>query len=315
MASRSSLALGLAVATTVMACLGAGTYLAYRSNQPNQSKRAAITREVPVIPAARANKPAEAQKGNRTLPRESATSKGSRVQEVLGSEGAKSVTPPPASPASTATIPTTPVSEPPVTTPVPTVAAIEPPPPVTEPARPKFEEVTVKADAVIGIRLDQTVPSETAKVEDRVTGRISRDVTVDGRTVLPVGTRVEGVVAFVERGGKMRERARIGLKFTTLILADGLRVPIQTDTIPREGDSPSKEAGAKIGAGAVAGAILGAVIGGKKGAAIGVAAGAGGGTAAVAAGGRNEAVFESGALVTARLTAPLTITIEKDSIR
>jgi hypothetical protein len=183
---------------------------------------------------------------------------------------------------------------------------------VPEPVKPKFEEVTVKTDSVVGIRIDQTISSETARVEDRVTARITRDVTVDGRTVLPVGTRLEGVVAVVERGGKVRERARVGLKFSMLILTDGLRVPVQTDTIFREGQSPTVEAGSKIGAGAVAGAILGAVVGGKKGAAIGTAAGAAGGTAAVMTGGRNAAIFENGAPLTVRLSAPLTITIERD---
>jgi hypothetical protein len=177
------------------------------------------------------------------------------------------------------------------------------------PLAPAYDEYTVPGAAVIGIRLDTSISSETARVEDRVTARVTRDVTVDNRTVIPAGARLTGTVTLVERGGKMRDRARIGVRFDTLTLSDRERVPIQTETIFRDGESPSNEASSKIGASAVIGTILGAVVGGKKGAAIGAAAGAGGGTAAVMAGGRNEAAIPAGALLTVRLTSPIAIQV------
>ena len=180
------------------------------------------------------------------------------------------------------------------------------------PPKPRVEELVIQKDEVLGIKIDQSISSETANVEDRVSARLSRDVTVDGRTAIPAGTKLEGVVVSVERGGKMRGRANLGLQFSTLILADGLRVPIETGVIFREGAAPGPEATAKIGASAVVGAVLGAVVGGKKGAAIGSGAGAAGGTAVVMAGGRNEAVFASGAPLTLRLVAPVTIVIPRE---
>jgi hypothetical protein len=60
----------------------------------------------------------------------------------------------------------------------------------------------------------------------------------------------------VERGGKVRDKARLGIRFTSVVLADGTRVPVETDTIFREGDSPTGESAAKIGGGAIGGAIL-----------------------------------------------------------
>jgi hypothetical protein len=109
----------------------------------------------------------------------------------------------------------------------------------------------------------------------------------------------------------MKERARLGVRFHTLVLADGTRSTLDTETLIREGAPPSRESAAKIGGGAIGGAILGAILGGGKGAVIGGTAGAGAGTAAVMAGGRNAAELREGSTVTVRLTTPATVTVER----
>ena len=184
-------------------------------------------------------------------------------------------------------------------------------PNVPEPQAPSFDELTVAADSVIGLQTETTLSSERARVEDRVEARVVRDVRVGGRVAIPAGARALGSVVVVERGGKMRDRARLGIRFHTLALADGTRLPITTETIYRYGDAPGNSSAKKIGGGAVAGAILGAIIGGGKGAAIGATTGAAGGSAAVMASDRSEAVFPSGAEVTARILAPVTVTVDR----
>jgi hypothetical protein len=164
---------------------------------------------------------------------------------------------------------------------------------------------------VVGLQIENNVTSETARIEDRVDARVTRDVRAGGLVAIPAGTRVQGSVTMVERGGKVKERARLGVRFHTLVMADGTRVPIQTETILREGESPAGESAAKIGGAAVGGAIIGAILGGGKGAAIGGSVGAAGGTTAVMAGGRNPATLNAGSTVTARLSAPATVTVEK----
>ena len=196
------------------------------------------------------------------------------------------------------------------------VAQAEPPAPVELPRAPEpparvFDEVVVSADSVIGLQLDSTISSEQARVEDRVEARVVRDVRADGELAIPAGARALGSVTFVERGGKFKERARLGVRFHTLVLADGTRLPVSTEAITRFGDAPSNSSAAKIGGGAVAGAILGAIVGGAKGAAIGASSGAGAGTAVVMAGDRSAATFQAGAEVTARILSPVTVTIEK----
>lgn len=200
--------------------------------------------------------------------------------------------------------PTLPSSPPPPVASVSTIAS-----PVPEVPAPR--EVTVPRDAVIGIRLESTVSSETAAVEDRVRAEVTRDVRVDDEVVIPAGAQLEGTVTLVERGGRFKDRARIGVQFTTLVIDDA-RLPIRTEAIYRDGEAPTKEATSKIGASAVVGTILGAVIGGKKGAAIGGTAGAAGGTAAVMASGRNDASIAKGAALTVRLTESVSLGVTRE---
>ena len=188
-------------------------------------------------------------------------------------------------------------------------AVQEPSHPIDPPQR-TFEELVVSADSVIGLQTENRVSSETARVEDRVEARVTRDVKVGDRVAIPAGARALGSVMQVERGGKFKDRARLGIRFHTLVLADGTRIPIATETITREGDAPGASSPAKVGGAAVGGAILGAILGGSKGMAIGAAAGAGAGAAAVAAGDRNAATLAAGTAMTVRIIQPITVTTD-----
>jgi hypothetical protein len=187
------------------------------------------------------------------------------------------------------------------------------PQPVTDaaPPAPEFEELVVAADSVLGLQIETSTTSDRAEVEDEVVARVTRDVRVGDRVAIPAGAKAHGEVTLVERGGKLRERARLGVRFTSVVLGDGTRIPLATNVVYREGDAPSRESAAKIGGGAVGGAIIGGILGGAKGAAIGGSLGAGAGTAATLAGGRNPATLPSGTPVTVRLAEPLTVTVER----
>jgi hypothetical protein len=175
-----------------------------------------------------------------------------------------------------------------------------------------LDEVVIGRHSVIGIRLESPISSATARLEDHIAGRVTRDVIVDGRIAIPSGSLVDGVVTMVERGGRFRERARVGIRFTSVTVAEDMRVPIETETIFREGDPPGGEATSKVGSGAVIGAIIGAVLGGKRGAAVGAGAGAAGGTAVVMTSDANPATIPSGTTLTVRLSAPATVLIQHD---
>lgn len=213
--------------------------------------------------------------------------------------------------------PAAPVERPQERVPAPSLPAVDPTPdtraadaPPTPP-EPQFEELVVPASSVIGLRVETPLSSERSHVEDRVDARVTRDVLAGGRVAIPAGARVIGAVSEVDRGGKMKNAARLGVRFHTLVLANGQEVPLRTEAVFREGESPGNESARKIGGAAIGGAILGAIIGGGKGAAIGGAAGAGAGSAAVMAGDRNAATLPAGTVVNVRLSGPATIEVEK----
>ena len=212
----------------------------------------------------------------------------------------------------------TPIAQPQVEPQAPPVQAA----PVPEPAKPaesqpepprvpQFEEVILPSSSVIGLQLETSLSSERSRLEDRVEARVSRDVMAAGRVAIPAGARVIGSVIEIDKGGKVKAPARIGIRFHTLVLADGSEATLSTKPIYRDGESPSANSAKKIGGGAVAGMILGGILGGGKGAAIGGATGAAGGTAAVMSGDRAAVNIPSGSFVTATLASPATITVER----
>lgn len=321
------LAFGLLVVTCVAAA-GSGAYLATRQNQAAVSappvsmqtlpgapatvtETEAIVEEAPkvvvdtVAPSAKAASPRSAptrapQRRSSASTARPAPERSSRTEER----------PAPAQDTTTSQNVPSPTLEPAPqlveVQPVFGPAAVESRPPV-----PSFEDLTVEADSVLGLQVDTAVTTERAKVEDKVNARVTRDVKVGNEIAIPAGSRVEGSVTLVDQGGKVKERARLGIRFHTLVLADGTRVPISTEALYREGPSPAGESTAKIGGAAVGGAILGAIMGGSKGATIGGAVGAAGGTAAVMASDRNPATLAAGSTVTVRVLSPVTVTVEK----
>lgn len=109
----------------------------------------------------------------------------------------------------------------------------------------------------------------------------------------------------------MKERAKIGIRFDTLILPDTTRLSINTEMVYREGPSPANQSSAKIGGAAIGGAIIGAILGGGRGAAIGTGLGAAGGTAAAMNGDRMPVVLPAGTTMSVRTLAPIDMTIER----
>ena len=167
-------------------------------------------------------------------------------------------------------------------------------------------EITIPAGAVLRLRLASPVSSVSSRVEDPVHATVQRAVVVNGVTVVPAGASVSGYVTEARRSGRVKGRARVGVRFTTLHVG-GSNYRIRTASVTRTAPATKKTDAEKIAIGAGAGAIVGAIADGKKGAAIGSAIGGGGATGVVLATRGKEVALPRGTVVTTRLAGPVRV--------
>jgi hypothetical protein len=187
-------------------------------------------------------------------------------------------------------------------------SAVEAPADPAPPTAPAYRQVTIPAGTTLRLDLQTAVASDRSRVEDAVLASLRQPVTIDGQPVLPVGTELAGVVTDVDRSGRVKGRAHIAYRFSSL-RHDDERYDITTATISHQAEATKGEDAKKIAIGAGAGAALGAILGGGDGAAKGAAIGGAAGTGAVLAARGKEVRLGPGAKVTTRLTAPLTIRV------
>src|SRR6185295_16670069 len=169
-------------------------------------------------------------------------------------------------------------------------------------------ETTLPAGTLLRVRLDNSVGSDISRVEDSVRARLVNPIVIEGRTLVPAGSAVTGSVTQATRSGKVKGRARLGMRFHTLTPAgDSQRYRINTQTWARTAPATKKKDAATIALPAAGGAIVGGLIGGKKGAGIGAAAAGGTGTAVVLSTRGKEVRLGRGAVLLLRLSDPLTV--------
>jgi hypothetical protein len=174
--------------------------------------------------------------------------------------------------------------------------------------RPAYREVTIPAGTSLPLTLTSSIASDTSVVEDVVSAELTRAITMDGRDVLPAGSRLTGHVTEVDDSGRVKGRAMIAFRFTSL-RAGSTQHDVQTEALSHLAPATKGEDATKIGIGAGAGAVIGGLLGGKDGAAKGAAIGGGAGTGVVLATKGKEVRLGPGADATTQLTAPLTVRV------
>lgn len=166
--------------------------------------------------------------------------------------------------------------------------------------------VTLPDNTVLDVTLNTALASDTSRVEQTVNGTIASAVEVDGITVIPAGSSVRGHVTNVDDSDKVKGRAELGFRFTTLTVGS-TTYDIDSKPLSYVAEGTKKDDAVKIGVGAGVGSVIGAITGGKKGAAIGAAVGAGAGTGVVLATDGKEIRLAEGRKLKVSLTNPLTI--------
>ena len=166
--------------------------------------------------------------------------------------------------------------------------------------------MTVGQGVVLQLRTVGPVASKRAKEGEVVDFTVIQDVAANGVLAIPRGATVHGVVTEVKQSGALAGSPVLALRLTSLDLM-GQNYPIQSDLFKVKGPGKGEHTAGNAIGGALLGAIIGGAVGRGEGAAIGAAAGGGAGIAASAASSGPGVWIPAEALVTFRLTAPVTV--------
>ncbi len=183
--------------------------------------------------------------------------------------------------------------------------------------------MALPAGTAFTVKLDKTLSTFTSKEGDAFSGRVTQDVVLDGKTVIPVGATVQGRVTKVDEPRRIAGKPTIGIFPEAVVLPNGERYMLNAtlvDTSLRNGTDVNTEGQFKgdgvdgknlteIGMGTGGGMLVGGLAGGGKGLLIGGAVGA---TLTVAhwLGKKRSAVLPSGTELMMELSRPLEMTAE-----
>ncbi len=189
-------------------------------------------------------------------------------------------------------------------------APAQAPPPA--PPAPEVVSVTVPAGTELDLEITTPLSSETSQPGDGFAARVVADVVVDGKSVIPAGTVVEGFVRDVQSTSKkIGGTARLELDFDRIVLPNGETSAVQMAFVAA-GRSQSGKDAATIGGAAAGGALLGRLLKKKdksKGTLIGALLGGAIGAAIAANNPGDPVEIPEGTVLPVRLEDPLSVTL------
>jgi hypothetical protein len=133
----------------------------------------------------------------------------------------------------------------------------------------------VPAGTEFDVRLQNSLSSATAQVEDRFQATTLVDLMQGDRVLVPAGSVMRGVVSTVTKAGHIERKGALTIAFDQITIRNRSYPIHATVEQALESEGIRGEA-TKIGGAAGVGAIIGAIIGGVKGALAGVLIGGGG---------------------------------------
>jgi hypothetical protein len=150
-------------------------------------------------------------------------------------------------------------------------------------------QTSLPTGTALKMKLENTLTTYSSHAGDSFQARVTEPVVVGGKTVIPVGTTVQGRVTKTSEPRRVAGKPTIALFPETLVMPNGERIMLNAtlvDTSVRRGTDVNNEGQFKgaghdgkdlteIGMGTGGGMLIGGLAGGGKGLLIGGAIGAG----------------------------------------
>ena len=189
------------------------------------------------------------------------------------------------------------------------------------PANVAAKASTLPVGTPVRIKLETPLSTSSTSKGDSFSGRITQDVKLNDKVVLPVGASLQGQVIRVSEPRRIKGKPMIQLLPESVTLPNGQKCAINAvaDTNKINGTSVDDEGRIKgpghtdrdvleIGAGTGAGAIIGGIAAGGKGSLIGAGIGAGG-TVIHWLTKRNSAALPAGSEINFELSRPMEVSV------
>lgn len=174
---------------------------------------------------------------------------------------------------------------------------------------PSTETLVVPTGTSLVAVLQTPLSTDANASGDPFAATIVDAIVVDGRTVVPAGSRIDGVLRDVQASGKIKDRAQMTLVFQEIIDSAGKAHAVSAQPLTIKAASEMKNDVLKIAAGGAVGAIIGAASGKKNGAVIGAAVGAGAGTILVLATKGEDVELSQGLKLLVQMTGPTSFVV------
>lgn len=84
----------------------------------------------------------------------------------------------------------------------------------------------IPAGSLLHVQLQSTLTSKTNKVGDPFTGMVTQPIESDGRDLVPVGSTVEGHVAYLKDSGRIKGVAQMRLVLDDVITPDDVKLAL-----------------------------------------------------------------------------------------
>jgi hypothetical protein len=175
--------------------------------------------------------------------------------------------------------------------------------------KPRFATLVIPDGTTVVASLDTRLSTQTNHAGDAFGATTTEPIIVDGRTAVPAGARIHGVLRDVQASGRVKGRARMTLTYQGISDSEGKTHAISALPLTLQAASETRGDVEKIAAGGVLGAIVGGIAGGGKGAAIGAGAGAGAGTILMLATKGDEVELEAGQRLNVQMTSSTSIQV------
>src|SRR5437588_4564979 len=183
--------------------------------------------------------------------------------------------------------------------------------------------LSLPAGTALKVKLENTLSTFSNKPGDPFSGRVTEAVVLDSKTVIPIGTTVQGRVTKITEPRRIAGKPTIGIFPETVVLPNGERYMLNAtlvDTSLRAGTDVNDEGQFKgaghdgkditeIGMGTGGAMLVGGLAGGGKGVVVGGVIGA---TATVAhwLGKHRSGVLPSGTELVMELSRPMQMTTD-----